>query len=272
MSSVVAHRATNLRRGLEILLALGEEEAVAGDGLGVTRIARLTGAEKSQVSRACAALADLGLIDRNAETRRYRLGWRLFTLAARAGDRGLLDAAPAALDGLVRELSETAHLTVRQHRQALTLLSQSPPSSVAATGWTGRTVPLTCTSSGRALLFDNELPALQALLSDDDFGHSGPNGPRDVGELFGRIEAARARGWAIADEEFEVGLVGAASPIRDFTGRIVAAVNISGPKFRLGSQLREGGREVRRVADSLSVALGAPHVPPGGRGALRNAA
>lgn len=258
MATVVAHRATSLRRGLEILLALGDDEAAAASGLSVTRLAELTGYDKSQVSRACAALAESGLIERSTQSRRYRLGWRMFALAARAGQRELLDAAPRALDTLVGKLGETAHVTVRQGTQALSLLSRAPSASVMASGWTGRTVALTCTSSGRALLLDHDLAALRALLSDADFSRSGPNGPRDVSELHARIEAARAAGWAAADEELEVGLVGVAAPIRDFTGQIVAALHVSGPKFRLGQpgHLDQAGKEVRRVADSISTTLG----------------
>lgn len=240
------------------MIALGQDEALATNGLGVTAIAARTESEKSQVSRACSVLADVGLIERDAVTRRYRLGWRLFALAARAGEIKLLDAAPSALDELVAALAETAHLSVRQGTRALTLLSRSPRWSVTANGWAGRTVPLTCTSSGRALLLDHGRPELAVLLDEADFGRYGPGAPRDLDQLNARITAARAKGWAVADEEFELGLVAAAAPIRDFTGAIIAAVNISGPKFRLGARLDEAGRTVSAVADSLSAVLGAP--------------
>jgi len=61
LSTVVAPRATSLRRGTEILVALGSDEAVERGGLGVVRIAELVGREKSQVSRALSALAASGV-------------------------------------------------------------------------------------------------------------------------------------------------------------------------------------------------------------------
>jgi len=58
------------------------------------------------------------------------------------------------------------------------------------------------------------------------------------------------------DEEFEFGLVGAGAPVRDFKGQLVAALNVSAPKFRLGERLQSAGEEVKRAADELSTLLG----------------
>ena len=69
--------------------------------------------------------------------------------------------------------------------------------------------------------------------------------------------SARARGYAVVDEELELGLVGAAAPVRGFDGRVVAAVNVSAPKFRLGRRLDAAGRAVREAAADVSARLGA---------------
>lgn len=216
------------------------------------RIAQIVGYEKSQISRALAVLAASGLVDRDPDTRAYRLGWRLFTLAARSGRPRLIALAPAVLAQLVAEIGETAHLSVLQGIEVLTLLSQAPASAITATGWSGRTVPVSCTSSGRALLFDHDLPGLEALFPGAELPRYGPRAPDTVAELHRRIGAARDRGCALVDEEFEPGLVGAAVPVRDFSGQIIAAVNISGPKFRLGKRRRGAGEALRRAAVALS--------------------
>ncbi len=246
----------NLKKELAILVALGGEEAVENGGLGVVRVAELIGREKSQVSRALRTLAESGLVDRDPSTLHYRLGWRFFALAARAGEQRLLAVAPPLLERLVEDLGETAHLSVLQGTEVLTVLSRSPPHAVTAVGWSGRTVPVYCTSSGRALLFDHDRDALSEFLSGVEFRKLGPNTVRGVGELYERLLAARARGYALVDEEFEFGLVGAAAPVRDFRGLIVAALNVSAPKFRLGERLETAGQEVKRAADELSALLG----------------
>ena len=246
----------NLRKELAILIVLGREEAIENGGLGVVRIAELIGREKSQVSRTLKTLAESGFVDRDQSTLHYRLGWRFFALAARAGEQRLLSVAPPLLERLVENLGETAHLSVLLGTEVLTVLSESPTHAVKADGWAGRTVPIYCTSSGRVLLFDHDLEALSNLLSGVEFRGLRPGTVRNVEELHETLEAARSLGYALVDEEFEFGLVGAAAPVRDFKGRLVAALNVSAPKFRLGERLETAGEEVRRVADELSALLG----------------
>jgi|SRR5215211_581859 len=233
---MVANNAT-IGKALDVLLVLGEDEAAASGGLGVLRVAELLGREKSQVSRTLKALAARGFVDRDPDTLEYRLGLKLYALAARTGRSRLLALAPPLLRGLVNDVGETAHLSILDGDQVLTLLSERSPRLLQARDWSGRRVPADCTSSGRALLLDEDRPTL----GDD---------------LYGRIGRARELGYVIVDGEFEPGLVGAAAPVRDFRGGIVAALNVSGPEFRLGDGLEAAAIEVKRVADELSTRLG----------------
>jgi IclR family transcriptional regulator, KDG regulon repressor len=245
-----------LERMIDILTALGEPESTTDGGLGVMRVAQIVGREKSQVSRALRSLLHAGLVERDADTREYRLGWRLFALAARVGDQALLALGPPVLHRLVASLGETAHLTVLDGGKVVTVLSESSPSSVRAIEWVGHAVPAHSTSSGRALLLDHDADSLAALLGDGTLDAPAPHAPRDVASLASRIAGARADGYAIVDEEFEPGLVGIAAPVRDFRGRIVAALNVSAPKFRLEGRLDAAGGQIRQAADGLSGRLG----------------
>lgn len=247
-----------LGRALDVLLALGDEPAAANGGLGVVRMATLLGREKSQVSRTLKTLAERGLVDRDPDTLEYRLGARIYALAVQAGRSRLLAVAPPALQKLVTELGETAHLSVLQGRDVLTLLSESSPRVLRAGDWSGRTVPAHCTSSGRALLWDEDIDGLTATFET-------ARSRREIEQLHQRIVAARANGYAAVREEFEPGLVGAAAPVRDFRGRVVAALNVSGPGFRLGERLDEAGACVRCAAEELSARLGQPQPSGGGR-------
>jgi IclR family KDG regulon transcriptional repressor len=241
---MVADQAT-LGRALDILDLLGGDEAAANGGLGVVRIAGLLGREKSQVSRTLRTLSARGFVDRDPDTREYRLGWRLYGLAARTGRSRLLALSPPLLRRLVADLGETAHLSVLEGSEVLTLVSERSPRVVQASDWDGLRVPADCTSAGRALLLDRG----DAVLPD---------------ELRRPLARARELGYATVDGEFEPGLVGAAAPVRDFRGHIVAALNVSGPKFRLGERLDQAGREVRRAAGELSSRLGRPDEEGGG--------
>lgn len=258
---MAVERARSLRRALGLLEALGTDEIVAAGGCGVTDLATVTGAEKSQVSRMLATLAGAGFVDRDDRTRRYRLGWQVFALAARSGDQRLLSAAGPVLVRLVRDIGESSHLSVLRGNAVLTVLTESPARAVQAVSWVGRLAPATSTSSGRALLLDHGRDQLAAMFGPEDWQSATAataKAPRDVDELVARIAVARVAGYAQVEEESELGLVAVAAPVRDAGGRIVAAVNISAPRFRLGRRLASAGKAVAGAAAELTSAIGRP--------------
>jgi DNA-binding IclR family transcriptional regulator len=253
---VAEARVDNVSRAAAALVALGSPESVEGRGLGVVRLAELTGGDKGQVSRLLATLAEHGLVERDAETRAYRLGWQLFALAARAGDQRLLVLAAPLLSALVERVSERANLSVLRGADVLTVASQAPPRAVQTIGWVGRTVPSYSTSSGRALLLDHSRAELDSLFGRSRLEPGGPGSPGDVATLHRRVVASRVRGFAAVAEEFEPDLVGAAAPVRDVHGHICAAVNVSAPRFRFGARrLAELGRAIKDTADELTELL-----------------
>ena len=132
----------------------------------------------------------------------------------------------------------------------LTVLSEAPPHAVQAVNWAGRTVPAARTSAGYALLVDHSQDELRALFPE-----------AALGLLEKRLAATRSSGYAVADEDFEPGLVAVAAPVRDFRGRVVAALNVSAPKFRFAHRLDEAGAQLLEAARDLSYELGWREAP-----------
>jgi len=228
-----------LGRGLDLLIALADPRATTS-GLGVNELADIVGADKSQVSRTLATLAERGFVERDPTSLAYRLGWRLFGLAALAGDTPLLHAAEPELRRLVADLGESAHLSVRRGGEVLTLASESPTAAIHAPGVVGGLTPLVTTSAGRALAIDLPLGDLAAL---------------GLAAVADRIAEARAVGYAIVREEFESGLVSVAAPVRDAAGRVMAAINVSAPSFRFDDRLEAAAPVVVAAADRVGRAL-----------------
>jgi len=250
-----AERGTSLRRGIAILDALASSASPQGT-LGVVRLAEILGTDKSQVSRSLKILAEEGFVERDPTSLGYRLSSRFFALASVAGEQRLLAIGPSLMAGLVARLNERVHLSVLQGRDVLTVATESPNRAIEAAGWVGRTNPAYCTSSGRALLLDHSLDELKRLLSTVEFKRLAPGGPRTVGELYRKIEAARPYGYAIVEQEFEPGLLAVAAPVRNFQGRIVAAVNVSAPAYRFAPRVKMAAREIVVLAGELSASLG----------------
>src|SRR5262245_25055875 len=249
--------AVAVRRAVALLLTLGNDESLEAGGLGVKRLSELTGNEISRVSRTLEVLSELGLVERDPGTRAYRLGWRFFALASRAGRPRLRQAAAAFLRQLADEFEERAYLSVLESGEVLTVMSESSSHVLQPMSWIGRSHPYVYSASaGRALLFRHTDEELQALLGKTEFDPPGPNGPKTFDEFAERLAIERARGWTYSDEEFEPGLVGVAAPVYDFDGRVVAAINLSGPKFRASTALSAAGPRLVEVAAGLSDALG----------------
>ncbi len=236
---------------------------VAGDsasspGSTVAELAREIGRDKSIVSRQLRPLVELGLVERG-EDGRHRLGWRLFTLAARAGDQRLLLLAPPVMHRLSAVTGERVHLSVLRGGEVLTILSEGSRQVIQAVGWVGRSAPIHCTAAGRALLFDQSDDDVRRLFDGGPpQGTSGPRAPRSAEELLRRLHEARACGFALADGELNLELVAAGAPVRDFRGRIVAALNVSAPAYRLRDRLPGIGQQVAAAASHLSRLISTP--------------
>jgi DNA-binding IclR family transcriptional regulator len=254
---VASDRETSIRRGIEVLLSLGSSEAIDQGGMGVTRISETLGREKSQVSRALKALAEYGLVERNRDALTYRLGWRIYALAQLAGEPRTLEETAPRLPRLAAETQERAHFSVLQGSEVLTLLSESPGRAVEAVGWVGRVTPAYCTSAGQALLLDHDRRALELLFGGVAMVALTEYTPTDLDTLDARLAAGRATGAVLCSEEFEIGLVSAAAPVRDASGTIVGALNVSAPKFRVEGREDALLDAVRSTAADVSTALAA---------------
>lgn len=242
---------------LAVLEALSRSACEAGAGLTVAALARAVGRDKSSVSRQLKPMIELGLVERGDDGL-HVLGWKLFAVAAQAGDQRLLLLAPPVMRRLTQVLRERVHLSVRRETEVFTILSEGPHRSVEAVGWVGRTVPISCTSSGRALLFDHGADEIRALLADGFEKGPGSNAPATVEEIVHRVAAARKQGFVSVVDEFDDDLAAVAAPIRDVRGRIIAALNVSAPSYRMMDNVHTAGRHVSQAASYLSRALSSP--------------
>ncbi len=243
-----------------LLLAFG-----SGPGVdhGVSDLARAIGRERSQVSRMLKSLERGGLVEQDPETRRYRLGWAVLVLAATAGDEALLRAARPVLRKIVARTGEVALLSVQRANRSFTVLREESTQSLRAGGWVGRSSPMHCTASGRALMFDSDDDLVDALTRDDlSTPISGLAAPSTLDELLDRLRAERDRGYALASEEVEIGLTSVGVPVRDHAGTLIAVINISGPTSRLITRIDEISRRLQAAAAAIETALARPFTTP----------
>ncbi|MGW8377551.1 IclR family transcriptional regulator [Streptomyces sp. ODS28] len=242
---------SSVHRALDVLRVLGQGP------MRVQTVAEALGKEKTQISRTLKALAEAGFAERDPRTMEYRLGWQLLALAASAGEDRLRREAPAVLRELVHRLGEPAYLTVLSGHSVVTVLTERTSRSLQAHEWIGRSSPLNCTSAGRALLLGLPESEVSALLGTGGEPLPGTeHAPRDAESVLERLRGERTRGYVVAAEEYEPGLVGVAVPVHDHRGAVAAAVNVSAPVFRMPPEaLPEVIEAVREAAHALSARL-----------------
>ncbi|MEC5192365.1 MULTISPECIES: IclR family transcriptional regulator [unclassified Arthrobacter] len=274
---------SGLRRDLELLEILGSPEAVAASGLGVSKVAETAGRDKAQVSRTLATLAEAGLVSRDPDTLLYSLGYGLYALAARTAEARMVSVSAPYLKRVSAATHETTHLCVLRGGTVLTLKSEMSNHTYRALGWEGVSVDAWGTSSGRVLISDWDTAALRDWYDVHASRNPEERGPGSQGlsplalesgqvtpnehapfkietfeELCAEMTQIRRRGYAVVDEEFELGVVGVSAPVYDFKQRIIAAFNVSAPKQRFGRHLEQAGVLAARVAMEFSTSLGAP--------------
>lgn len=205
---------------------------------GVTPLAKRLDLHKNNVFRILATLEQLGYIEQCGESGRYRLGVRSLELGQSFGrSRNLLRRARPILDELVLTSGESTHLGLLRDQHVVHVEGRCPERLVLTGTRVGRSLPAHCTALGKVLLACSPTGTLEAF---DRSVVAGGNLPKltasticDPAKFFEHVRAVASRGFALDLEECEPGLCCAAAPVYDGEGRLVAAVSVSGPSFRL---------------------------------------
>lgn len=227
-------RETTLRRGLALLAELGHPTSDEGQAMTVTRLAERLQLHPSQVSRTLQVLEEEGFVERGAD-RGYQLSWRVYVLGRQVGGRLLGESTDGCLRALVQSIGERCYISVLEGTSVLTVQSRSPGLGVEVAEWVGHSRPAHAASTGRALLVDLSEAELSGFFHATTFPPVGPSSPRTIEDLYKRIETTRRKGYALADEEIEPGVLSVAVPVRR-GGTVVAALGFAAPKFRMGKQ------------------------------------
>jgi DNA-binding IclR family transcriptional regulator len=110
---------------------------------------------------------------------------------------------------------------------------------------------------GKCLLLGFDEARLEELVKKQGLPALTPHTIHSLQDLKRELETVRRQGWAIDNEECEIGARCVAAPIRDYTGRIVAAISTSGPVFRMTEEKMEYMKiRITQAAGEISRLLG----------------
>lgn len=213
---------------------------------------------KSTLHRFLLGLDTFGILRRDAEDRRWRLGYRLFVWGNLAADStDLRDVAHPVLRELMAATGESAILTVYQDGEVLCLDKVETTQPVRMTMTIGSRRPAHAGSSSKVLMAYLPRVEVEAIIRHHGLPKLCTNTITDPAALMAELDRIRAQGYARSLEETDLSAWGVAAPVFGWKeGQVVAAVGIAGPTSRYDEQrIEEYLRLCRRAADQISQRL-----------------
>lgn len=246
-------RLSSVAAAVHLLKAFSEDEPE----IGITSLAKRLGLAKSTIHRLATTLVAERLLEQNPDTGRYRLGLALFSLGTLVRRRiSVSNEAQPYLHILREQTGESVHLAILDQIDIVYLYNLESTQAIRTRSYIGVRKPALCTSEGRAIVAYLPPEVFGRLLNEGLVARL-PNTNVDPASMRKNLETVRHNGYALDDEESEVGMRSIAAPIRDMGGNVVAAVGMAGPVQRLSKKaLRGMVPMLLTAADSISSRLG----------------
>ena len=246
-------RLSSVTTAIHLMKAFSEHDAE----LGISALSKRLGVSKSTVHRLATTLKAEGLLEQNPETEHYRLGIALFTLGALVRRRMDIssEAKPLLLE-LRRLTNENVHLAILDNGQAVYIHDLVSTQAVRLRPHLGLSKPACCSAEGLAILAFKDDATIDQVLAGD-LPQRTPRTIADPVQIRQRLRRIAAQGYAIEDEESEIGMRCLAAPVRSADGDVVAAVGVAGPSQRLSrTAIASFAPRVISTADMISQRLG----------------
>jgi DNA-binding IclR family transcriptional regulator len=226
----------------------------------VAEIGRHLGIHKSTASRIAQNLVLSGYLVAATNGPGYRLSGKLTRLGAIASaDTNLTTISMEHMQALVDDVGETCHVGVLEGHEAVTVALVDGTYSVRLHSWVGKRSQAHSTAMGKVLLAGLPLPTLDMLFPKRTLEKLTEHTVGTVADLKEQLAMVRKHGFALDDQELELGLRCVAVPIMDHSRRVVAALTVAGAAARLTiGQIDSYVEKAKACAAKISAALGAP--------------
>jgi DNA-binding IclR family transcriptional regulator len=244
-----------LQRGLAIL----ELVAHSKSGLTFSQLTRHFDFPKSSVHCLLVTFEREGFLQRDSTTGRYMSGLKLVSIANVALQGIVLrDKAAPLLRPLVAATGMTVHMAILDRDEVVVVAKVERPGGHRVATWVGKRVDPHCTSLGKCLIAYLSEQDLDRLIGQRGLLRHNENTIVSPSRLKEELAKIRALGYAMDDEEEEIGVRCIGAPVWDWDGRVIAAVSVAGPTTRINEETFDAlVSDVRRTALAISQQLGA---------------
>ena len=258
-----------LTRGLDILRLFKRTRPV----ITAPEMARELGIPRSTVHRLAQVLEAMGFLQRTNGGRDYTLGPAVLTIGFEyLGSLDVVGLAEPVLMRLRDDTGYSAHLVTRNGTEIVYLSRYPGRTTISSSISVGATLPAHATVIGRVLLSEVSPEDLRALYPGPALERHTEQTPATPAKLEAMLAEDRRRGYVAATSFFEPGLTTVAAPVRDRSGKIIAAISITALGLTIPPEVVHGALKDRvcAAAAAISAMLDAPPAP-GGAAAQRKA-
>jgi DNA-binding IclR family transcriptional regulator len=244
----------SVERALAVLEILAESKR----GFSISEMARRLGVPKSSIHLILTTLERRGYLVKNPQSRRYFVGLKLVSLAYLALDGfEVRERAVPFLLSLAAKTGLGVHMAVLEGNEAVLIERIESPGLVKLNTWVGQRMHVNCTALGKALV---------AFLPEEEFKRTvqakrlikhNQNTISSMVKFREELTRVRAAGYAVDDEEEEVGVRCVGAPVFDHLDRVVAALSVAGTTTQIpGNRIEELARLVQDTGTRISRELG----------------
>jgi len=205
------------------------------------------------------SLQKCGYVVQDPETQRYYLTFKICRIAnQQLKNMELYRITHPFLQQLSNYFDESACISIERNMMMVYVdVATSPSRILMGQQFIGNAVPMHCTGNGKLILQQYSDDQLNKLIAAKGLTRYTDHTITTKEALLDELEKIRKRGYAIDNEECEIGARCVACPICDYTGNIIAGVSITGPSTRITMEvIREKLHFIRETADQISQALG----------------
>lgn len=222
-----AESVQSLERGLAVIRAFNAQNP----RMTLSQVAKETGLTRATARRFLHTLVSLGYTA--TDGREFWLRPHVLELGyAYLSSISLPELATPHLRVLVDQVDESSSVSVLDGSDIVYVARVPTRRIMTVSISVGTRFPAYATSMGRVLLAGQPADRVDELLAGTEFEALTPKTITSAAELTAELTRVRERGWAMVDQELELGLRSIAAPIRDANGRTIAAVNVSASATR----------------------------------------
>jgi len=212
---------------------------------------------KSTAFRIINILSEANYLERDSLTSKYRLGFKLQYLGSLVEGRSeIKNLAHPFLEELKEKCDETVHLVVLDHGEAFYLDKLEGERAIRVVTKVALRLPAHCSGVGKVLLASLPDETVNKIIQEKGFKRFTNNTIIDLKTLMVELARIRKQGYAIDNEEIELGLKCIAAPLKNSAGETIAAISISGPRERFNSaQMKRLIPLVKNASERISEVL-----------------